>query len=184
MKLFHFLFAGLLVMAACDSQNKSSSYAVAEEENDKKFDTRKEENEADFVADAIQDRYAEIKFAELVSTKSSDKRIQDFAQDLVNDQSKVLAELQQLANEKSITIPVDEGNATKEKVNKLFEADDADFDKQWCNELSSEHKKSIREYERMLEKTDDPKLKDIVNQALISLRTSLGKLEHLENEVL
>jgi len=180
MRVFYLLFVGLLALAGCDSQNKNSSYAVAEEENDKKFDRRKEEKEADFVAEAIQDRYAEIKFAELVSTKSSDKKIQDFAQQLVNDQSKVLAELQQLANERSISIPVDEGDAAKQKVNKLFGQDDADFDKKWCRELSGEHKKTIREYERMLDRTDDPRLKNIIEQALISLRTSLSKLEQFE----
>jgi putative membrane protein len=184
MKVLYFVFAGLLALAGCDSQTKSSSSAVAEEENEKKFDTRKEENEADFLADAIEDRYAEIKFAELVNTKSSNKNIQDFAQELVNDQSKILAELQRLANERDVTVPVDEGDATKEKINKLFKQDDPNFDKKWCSELSSEHKKSIREYERMLDKTDDTELKNVINQALISLRASLGKLEHLEEQKL
>ena len=182
MKVGYFLFAGLVALAGCESRRESSSYVVAEKENDTKFDSREAENEADFVADAIQDRYAEIKFAELVSTKSSDKQIQDFAQELVNDQSKILAQLQDLANERRITIPFEEGNAAKEKVNKLFEQDDADFDKKWCRELSSEHRKSIRKYERMLDRTDDPALKTIIDQALMSLRTNLTKLEHFENK--
>ena len=178
------IFAGLLALAGCDSQRESSSYAVAESENDKKFDNRKEENEADFVVDAIQDRYAEIKLAELISTKSSDKNIQDFAQELVNDQSKILTQLQQFAADRRITVPVDEGNAAKEKVNKLFEQDDADFDKKWRRELSSNHKKSIRKYERMLERTDDAALKTVIGQALISLRTSLTKLDDFGNKEL
>lgn len=183
MKVLYILFAGLIALG-CDSQTKSSSSTVADKENEKKFDTHKEKKEADFVADAIQDRYAEIKFAELVSTKSSNKDIQDFAQELVNDQSKILAELQRLANERGVTVPVDEGDATKEKINKLFKQDDPDFDKKWCSELSKAHKKSIRECERMFDKTDDADLKNVVNQALITLRASLGKLEHLEKQKL
>src|SRR5688500_10742118 len=139
-------FSFLLLLPGCES-GKQDSIAVAEEKNDQNFDTKAEEKEADFIADIIQRSYAEIKLAELASTKSSNKQIQDLAQQLVSDYSKTLAQFQNFARNKSIAVPVDEGENSKEKINKLSSEKDPDFDKKWCEELQIENKKTIRKLE-------------------------------------
>lgn len=173
-----------VVIIGCDNRGKNDSNTVAEQKNDENFDSRIEENQADFVADAIESNYAEIKMAELASTKSSNKKIQDFAQELVNDQTKTLTELQTFAGKKGITIPVEEGEETKEKINELAKQGEPDFDKKWCDELIAKHKKSIREFELMLDKSEDPELKGIVNHALINLRAKLDELNSLEKHIM
>src|SRR5262245_46162971 len=122
-------------MLSCQNAKKDDSNAIAKQKNEKKFDSRAEEKEADFVADAIEEKFAEIKLAELASTKSSNKHVQEVAQQLVNDQTTSLTALQNIANKKGISIPVEEGEEAKEKVNKLSKESDPDFDKKWCTEL-------------------------------------------------
>jgi len=171
-------------IASCDNAKKDDSNAIAEKKNEKKFDTRAEEKEADFVADAIEDKYAEIKLAELASTKSSNKQVQDVAQQLVNDQTVSLTALQNLANKKGISIPVEEGEDAKKKVNELSEQGDPDFDKKWCDEIASKHEKAIREYELMRDRSTDTELKEIITNDLIVLRAQLDKLNALEEDIM
>ena len=172
------------IASACRTENSGDSNVAAEEKNDQKFDTRAEEKEANFVADAIEEKYADIKLAELASTKSSNKEVQDVAQQLVKDQSESLAILQSLANKKGIVFPIEEGEETSEKVNELSKQQDPDFDKKWCDEIIANHKKTIREFELMRDKSKDQELKEIITNDLKELRTHLDRLDSLEENIM
>jgi putative membrane protein len=187
MKKMHNIFAVVIlsaILVACGTEDKRDSNAVAEKKNDQKFDTRDEEKEANFVAGAIEEKYGEIKLAELASTKSANKEVQDIAQQLVNDQSESLAALQDLASKKGITVPVEESEEAKKKVNELSKESDPDFDKKWCDEIVNNHEKTIREFELMRNKSKDQELKAIITNELIGLRAQLDKLNMLEENIM
>jgi putative membrane protein len=187
MKQIRNIFIAVLFISfvsSCDNARKDDSNAIAEEKNHKNFDTKAEEKEADFVSDAIEDKYAEIKLAELASTKSSNRQVQEVAQAMVNDQTTSLTALQNLANKKGISIPVEEGEEAKEKVNTLSKQEDPDFDKKWCDEIVSNHEKAIRAYEVMRDRSSDTELKEIITNDLIVLRAQLDKLNALEKSIM
>ena len=180
-----FIVVGLFsIVSACGKVNNEGNDAAVEEKNEQKFDTRAEEKEANFMAEAIEEKYANIKLAELASTKSSNKEVQDVAQQLVEDQSASLAILQNLANKKGIVFPVEEGEETSKKVNELSKQHDPDFDKKWCNEIIATHKKAIRELELMRDKSKDQELKEIITNDLKGLRTHLDRLDSLEEDIM
>ena len=172
------------IVSACSRENSGDSNIAAEEKNEQKFDTRAEEKEANFVADAIEEKYAKIKLAELASIKSSNKEVQEVAQQLVNDQSESLAALQNLASKKGITFPVEEGEEARKKVNELSKQQAPDFDKKWCDEIVAQHEKEIREFELMRDKSKDPELKEIITNDLKELRTHLDSLNRLEENIM
>jgi putative membrane protein len=176
------IYIGVILVSmasACSTENSRDSNAAAEEKNEQKFDTKAEENEANFVAEAIAEKYAEIKLAELASTKSSSKKVQDAAQDLVKDQSESLTILQNLANKRGIVFPVGESNEAKEKVNELSKQQEADFDKKWCDEIVAMHRKAIRKLELMSDKSKDQELKETIAGDLKGLRAHLDRLNSL-----
>jgi len=172
------------IVSACGTESNRGSNGAAEEKNKQKFDTRAEEKEANFMAEAIEEKYADIKLAELASTKSSNKEVQDVAQLLVKDQSESLAVLQNLATKKGIVFPVEEGEETRKIVNDLSKQQDPDFDKKWCDEIVSQHKKTIREFELMRDKSEDPELKKIITNDLKGLRSHLDRLDTLGENIM
>ena len=167
----------------CSSENKRDSNVAAEEQNEETFDTREDEKEAKFVADAIERKYDEMKLAELASAKSTNKMVQDAAQQLLNEQSESVVAFQNLARKKGITFPVEEGNESKKKVNELSEQQDPEFDKKWCDEIVGKHEKAIREFESMRDKTTDAELKELIANDLINLRAQLDELNALEKNI-
>ncbi len=172
------------IVSACNTKTNRDSNAAAEEKNEQKFDTREEEKEANFMAEAIEEKYADIKLAELASTKSSNKEVLDVAQQLVKDQTESLAVLQNLASKKGIIVPVEEGEETRKIVNDLSKQNDPDFDKKWCDEIVAKHKKTIREFELMRDKSKDPELKEIITNDLKGLRVYLDRLDSLEENIM
>lgn len=185
MKQVCFIFVTCLFtcLAGCDSSPKDDSNTRVEEKNEKNFEGKAEVKEANFVADVIEEQYAEIKLAELASIKSSNKEIQDFAQQLVHDHTKALQMFQALADRKGITVPAEEGEKAKEKVNDLSKQEDPDFDKKWRGELIARHQKTIREFEAMYDKSEDAELREIINNTLMDLRAQLEKINALENKI-
>lgn len=178
------IFLSFLIIQSCEPSRKQDSHKIAEDKNEKKFDTRADEKEAAFVADVIQGNYAEIRLAELASTKSSNREVQTTAQELVDDHTNSLAKLQAIANKKGISTPVDEGEDAKKKVNYLAKEDQSDFDKKWCDELVDKHEKTIRDFETMQAKSDDPELQEFIRVTLPELRAHLDKLSSLEKNMM
>jgi putative membrane protein len=180
------LFASMICVSllfACSGENKRDSNVAAEEQNEEKFDTRADEMEAKFVADAIEKKYDEMKLAELASAKSTNKMVQDVAQQVLNNQSESVVSFQNFARTKGITFPVEEGNESKKKVNELSQQQDADFDKKWCDEIVSKHEKAIRGFESMRDKATDPELKELITSDLKNLRAQLDELNALEKNI-
>jgi putative membrane protein len=178
------IFLSILTLVNCESARKQDSQEVAEEKNEKNFDTREGEKEAAFVANAIQENLAEIKLAELASTRSSNRQVQAVAQEMVSDHADSNLKLRELASKKGISVPVEEGEEAKEKVNKLAKETQPDFDKKWCDELVDKHEKTIRDFEAMQQRSEDPELKELINATLPELRSHLEKLTALEKDML
>src|SRR5688572_10329696 len=172
------------IVSACSGKNSGNNNTAAEDKNEQKFDTRAEEKEANFVDEAIEEMYVDIKLAELASTKSSNKEVQNVAQQLVKDQSESPAIMQNLANKKGIVFPIEEGEDTSKKINELSKQQDPDFDKKWCDEIITKHEKTIREFELMRDKSKDPELKEIITNDLKGLRTHLDRLNSLEENIM
>ncbi len=179
-----FLYCLLVsTLMSCEQSSSSNSKAVAEEKNEEKFETKKGEKEADFIVDAVEQKLGEIKLAELASAKSSNKELQDFAQRMADDQTESLSKFQDLARKKGITIPVEEGENAKKKVNELTELQGQEFDKKWTEEIVSKNEKTLREFQNISEKFEDAQLIEILNSTKENLQAQLTELNALRENL-
>lgn len=181
----HFLAVLTLAIAliGCGPKKEADSNETAKAENEEKFDTKASEKDADFVANAVAGNYAEIKMAELAKTRSANTEVQAIAAMLVDDHTKVLTELKDFATQRGISIPLEEKDDAKEKMNDLSKQDAKDFDKQWCKTMVEKHEKSIKDFESTYDKTKDTTLKEWINQTLPALKTHLDKLNTCEKNL-
>ena len=177
-KLFYGL-ALILVMATC-TPKKEDSGEIAEEQNDKKFEDKDLEKDADFVVSTVESNYAEIKLAQLAKEKATDNKVKDMANMLEKDHTRILNELKAYANKHGISVPLEESSDAEKDYSNLAEKNGGDFDKKWVDELEDKHEKSINNFESRLDKTEDPELKDWITATLPGLRTHLEMLKEHE----
>ena len=172
----------ILVMATC-APKKEDSGEIAEEQNDKKFEDKDLEKDADFVVNTVESNYAEIKLAQLAKEKATDNKVKDMANMLEKDHTRILNELKAYANKHGISVPLEENHDAEKDYSNLAEKNGGDFDKKWVDELENKHEKSINNFESRLDKTEDPELKDWITATLPGLRTHLEMLkEHDHND--
>ena len=163
-----------------DSDNgfdNDDSKEQADDANDEKFDDNDMEKDADWVADVVEANYGEIKFATLANQRSSNAEVKRIANMLVTHHTQTLNELKTLAQNKSITVPVEEDDEARRKTERFTDEAGKDFDKKWCKEMIDRHEESINKFEKRLDKTEDAELKAFINKTLPTLRTHLSELE-------
>lgn len=185
-----FTMVSLLAMFSCNETRRDSdndktedSNKAAEEANDEKFEDNDLENDADFVARAVANNYAEISFAQLASQKSMNADVKSIAQTLEKDHTKVLGELKVLAQKKAISIPVEAEDKDQRKSERFYDESGKDFDKKWSKEMIDKHEKSINSFEKRIEKTEDAELKAFLEKTLPHLRMHLDKLNAVHDKI-
>jgi putative membrane protein len=171
----------LAMLVSCSPDQRNDNDAIADKNGG--LEAKTERRLGDFLVDAIETEYAEIKLAELASTKSNSRQLIEFAQELANDHTNTLTALQALAEKNGLATPREEGNRGQELVNKLAKEQDTDFDMRWCREIKSTHKERIRDFEAILKRTKDQQLEEVINQSLDLTKARLRELEKLEHNL-
>lgn len=178
------LVIGSLAVACQDNAAKpEESKEIAEDKNEKKFNTDSSERNAQFVVDAAAGNYAEIKLAELAQQKSTNKEIKDIAKMLQNDHTAALNDLKILASNKSISIPAEEPEKARENIKDLSEAKPAAFDRKWADQLMEKHQQTITDYEKALNDVTDPDIKNWISMVLPTIRTHHDKLMAIDSRL-
>jgi putative membrane protein len=187
-----FVFAAVLVWLAilsivlagfvsCNS-SKDESKAQAEDANEQKFD-KAAEKDAQFVVDQVAGNYAEVKLAQLAQQKSTNTEIKSIAAMLESDHTAVLNDLKSFATKKNISVPAEESQDAKDKIQKLNEEQPAAFDKTWCDELIAKHEKGIKTYEDASTNLEDPELKSWAANLVPKLKMHHEKLEACQKKL-
>jgi putative membrane protein len=166
----------VLLVAACGPKREDST-EVAEEQNEEKFEDRDLEKDADFVVNTVASNHEEIKLAKLAKEKATDAKVKEMADKLEKDHARILEELTAYANKKGISVPLEESTEAQKDYSQLAEKTGGDFDEKWCETLEDKHEKTINNFERRLDKTEDPELKDWITATLPGLRTHLEMLK-------
>ena len=159
---------------APSKDEEKSSEKVAEDKNDEKFTTKASEKDAQFMVDVVASNHAEIEMARLAQKQSTEPGIKKVAADLEKSHQQLLAELQQLAADKAISVPAEMTEEAKKDITKM--ADDKNFSKSWCKEMISKHEKTIEKLEKAEQDTNDGEIRNWIAKSLPVIRMHLDEL--------
>jgi putative membrane protein len=165
-----------------DSNLNEDQNEAADESNTSNFAGKKQQD-ADFVFDAIASSYGEIKLAELANQRSRTEQVKRIAQKLLTEHTASLNELKTLAQAKAISVPVEEPDASKRKLEDIAEESGKDFDKEWVSEMLDLHEKSIDGFEKRLDDTEDAELRAFIAKTLPVLKEHREHLEACEKSL-
>ncbi len=173
---------GLIVLVACNTRNKES-LEIAKDDNRDNFETREQKQDADFVVEAVAQNYANIRFAQLAMNKSGDADIREVASMIEQDQTDELRQMKGFATEKGISIPMEENDEARRKLNELANHETREFNEKWCRDLAKRNEREIQSFESMWEKTEDAGLKELINAALPDMRNHLVRLRSCQEKL-
>jgi putative membrane protein len=135
-----------------------------------------------FLQNAAQGGKAEIEFAQLAETKTSNPQVKSFAQMIVTDHTKANNQVSSLAATKKITLPSDVSATQKAEKSKLESLSGAAFDKAYAEQMVSDHQHDIKDFEQAA-KSSDPEVQTFASNTLPTLRHHLEEAQKLEKAV-
>jgi putative membrane protein len=177
------LCTGSVLFIGCSPEKQEDSAELAQDKNLENFGTRDGEKDADFVVTTVEGSYAGIKFAQLALNKSSNTDLKGIAERIEKDNSRILNDLKDLSYKKGIAIPVEESKNTKKDIQDLQKEEQQEFNEDWLELLTDQHKRVIKNFESTGEKTQDTELKSWINSTLPALRSRLDSLTACQDKL-
>jgi putative membrane protein len=175
-------FIASTFLIAC--QEKKDSVKQAEntnEQNMKDSIVKLDKDDEKFMVKAANGGLMEVVAGRLANEKGMSKEVKEFGKHMMEDHQKANDELKQLAESKKIMLPDSMDNDAKDKIEKLSKKSGKDFDKEYMNEMVSDHKKDVNEFEDASKNAKDAELKAWAEKTLPTLRSHLEMAEKTDS---
>jgi putative membrane protein len=111
-----------------------------------------------FVTKAAQDGKAEVMLGQLAAERGGSDAVKQFGQRMVSDHGKANDELAQLAQQKGVTVG-DADSSHKKMHDRLAKLSGAQFDREYMREMTRDHDKDVKEFQRAAKSAKDPDVK-------------------------
>ncbi|WP_461790964.1 DUF4142 domain-containing protein [Pedobacter sp.] len=187
--LFFLYSVAFTVMIACNSQPKDAK-ELADSVNATKDTTTNSgdiitvrENEAEFATNAADAGLAEINFANLAISKTSNADIKTYANMMLKDHGAANDELMALAKSKNISLPVSMSSEHQKTRNELAEKSGTDFDKLYLDVMEKDHVKVLAFMEHEAREGTDPDLKAFASKTVPVINAHLNAVRKIKEKL-
>jgi putative membrane protein len=118
-----------------------------------------------FMKEAMEGDMAEIKLAQLAQQKASSDQVKQFAQRMIDDHTKLDAQMKPMAQQFGVEPPTDLSAKHKSVETKLQGLSGEQFDREYIKAMVSDHREDDQAFLREENAAKDPTLKSAVSQA-------------------
>jgi putative membrane protein len=115
-----------------------------------------------FLATAAQSDVNEIKLSELAQEKATHPAVKAFAQKMVAEHTQMSASMKPFADSWGVTAPTGVDDDHQKELDKLNGLSGADFDKEYIDQMVSDHAKALRAFTSEIKYATDAKFKAAV----------------------
>jgi putative membrane protein len=123
---------------------------------------------------------AEIEAGKLAADKAQSPQVKQFGQRMVEDHTKMLDDLKQLAQEKAVELPGSAGMGDRAHTLALRTKSGEDFDKAYMQNMVEDHQKDVQETAELAKSVDDPQLKSAIEKAHGKIQEHLAMAKRIE----
>lgn len=175
--LLHVTFVtSILLIASCNnSQKPMETKDVAQERNEGTFDSKKQNNDAQFIVNAAEINMAQIQLGQLAQQRGQATHVKELGKRMEDAYTKSQRDLTALAQSKRITIPASPTDDVRDAYEDLNNKSGNDFDKAYADLMVSRHRDAIKTFENA---TTDRYDRDINNWAIATLPDLRTNLNH------
>ena len=132
------------------------------------------------VKDMAMANLAEIEAGRMAQTKSQNEQVKNFAQQMIDDHTKALAEVQQLAQAKGVALPTELDRTHKRRADKLASLSGDAFDRAYMNQSGlADHKKTHGLLKQAQSRAKDPDVKALAARTMPIVDQHLNSAQEL-----
>jgi putative membrane protein len=137
----------------------------------------------DFLVDAAQGGMLEVELAQLAKKQGASEDVKRFAQRMIDDHRHLNQQLADFARQASLTLPTALDEKHQAKLDKLARLGGDDLDKQYIDNMVSEHEEDVKAFEHQAKDAKDPGLRRLAALALPTLIDHLAGAHQIQNRI-
>lgn len=124
---------------------------------------------------------AEIEAARMAQGKSQSEEVKSFAQKMIDDHTKALEEVRQLAQARGVALPTEIDNVNKRKAERMAAMSGDAFDRAYMSQAGvADHKKAHAMLRQAQARAKDPELKALAARVLPVVGEHLNSAQQLQ----
>ncbi len=167
------LTTALAVAAASALFAAGSGFAQEKQQTESKADAR-------HIREMAQADMAEIEAGKLALQKAQSDEVKQYAQQMVDDHTKRLDEMKQLAQSKGIELPTEPDRKHQRLMKRLESASGENFDRAYLSAMVRDHRAALKVAQRAAKSAKDSDLKSSVQKAAPEIQDHLKMAQQLE----
>jgi putative membrane protein len=136
-----------------------------------------------FISLAAMGGLAEVELGRLATQRAGRGSVQQFGERMIIDHGAMNAELAQLAQRKSMRVPITLDAEHQQVRDRLARLSGHDFDRAYMQQMLSDHTKDIAHFEHQAQRGIDPDLKAFAAGALPVLRDHLEMARNVNTQL-
>jgi putative membrane protein len=131
-----------------------------------------------FLTTASQSDYTEIKFSQLAADKATNPRVKQFAQKMVDDHTKLEADMKPFAEKMGVTPVMELDSEHQTKFDALSQLSGMEFDKTYMQAMNEDHHKALTLFQQEEKSAGDPGLKAAVakGEKVVAAHTKMADM--------
>ena len=132
-----------------------------------------------FVKKALEGSMAEVQLGQLALQKSNDAQVKEFAQRMVDDHTKMLDQMKPVAQQVGVAVPASPSKSQMKTMDKLKTLSGDAFDQAYIKDMVKDHKEDDADFKREASSTQNPKLREVVQQGDQVIEMHLQHIEKI-----
>ena len=136
-----------------------------------------------FVNDAAKGNREEVVIGKMVVSKAGSPDVKRFAQMMVDDHTKALNQLQQVASKKNLTVPDGLPDDAKDLQDKVSSESGKQLDKDYMDAMVQDHQKDVQEFQQATQNVQDTDVKQWATKTLPVLQKHLDRAQQIDNKL-
>lgn len=140
-------------------------------------------DDAMFSTEAAAGGMAEVELGKIALTKSSNAKVMEFANMMVNDHGKANEELKMIAQSKNISLPTALDEKHQKLMNDLNALSGRDFDKKYVDAMVDGHKKTLDLMEKEAKDGKDADLKAFAAKTAPIVKGHLDMIQKMQDSM-
>jgi putative membrane protein len=138
--------------------------------------------DSEFLRTVAEINMAELKLGKLAQDRATAANVKQFGQRLVTDHTKMVAELQKIAQNEQATLPTKLDEKFQDLFDQLSKVAGANFDSNFARDMVKGHEEAIQKFEAQAKNGQDAELKAFAEKWLPKLREHLQLARNLGNQ--
>ncbi len=135
------------------------------------------------IKDMAMANLAEIEAARMAQGKTQNEQVKNFAQQMIDDHTKALGDVQQLAQAKGVALPTELDRTHKRKAERMGALSGDAFDRAYMNQAGvADHKKTHSLLQRAQARAKDPDVKALAARTMPIVDQHLNSAQQLHKD--